>query len=233
MPTFREAENVHDLIQRVKAVRDDTDLNLSLLFVDDHSDDGTADRIRESDLPWVSVIVRTELPDLSRSVIEGLQLAPDNAIALVVMDADLSHPPEAIPQMLKQLEEGAEIVIASRYIPGGSTDAEWGLGRLIQSRVAGLLSRPLVKLSDPMSGFFALRPDVFRRGESQLNPVGYKIGLELIVKCQCQSIAEVPIHFSERIKGKSKLTMKVQLQYLQHILRLMWAKWTMSRHREG
>jgi dolichol-phosphate mannosyltransferase len=172
----------------------------------------------------VAVLERSGQRDLSRSVIDGLQVAPDNARALVVMDADLSHPPEAIPAMLDKLDSGNDMVIASRYMPGGTTDAEWGLGRMIQSRLAGWMSRPLVRLTDPMSGFFAIRPDVYERGKQRLNPIGYKIGLELIVMCQAEAIGEVPIHFSERIKGKSKLTLRVQWQYLRHVLRLMRAR---------
>ena len=103
--------------------------------------------------------------------------------------------------------------------PGGSTDDDWGILRWLNSRIATLLARPLTSARDPMSGFFTLRRADFEKAQ-HLNPVGYKIGLELIVKCGFDNIGEVPIHFVDRVHGESKLTLKEQLKYLQHIRRL-------------
>jgi dolichol-phosphate mannosyltransferase len=138
---------------------------------------------------------------------------------LVCMDADLSHPPEAIPQMLAKIEEGADFVIGSRYVNGGSTSDDWGFLRWINSRVATLLARPLTTARDPMAGFFAFRRSTYEGGRA-FNPVGYKIGLEFIVKCGCERVVEVPIHFEDRQLGKSKLTMRQQLLYIKHLRRL-------------
>jgi dolichol-phosphate mannosyltransferase len=138
---------------------------------------------------------------------------------LVCMDADLSHPPEAIPKMLHKLEEGADFVIGSRYVQGGSTSDDWGFLRWLNSRVATLLARPLTSARDPMAGFFAFRRSSFEAGHD-FNPVGYKIGLEFIVKCGCERVVEVPIHFEDRQLGKSKLTMRQQLLYIKHLRRL-------------
>lgn len=137
------------------------------------------------------------------------------------MDADLSHPPEKVPELIAGLQSGqADFVIGSRYVPGASMDAEWGLFRWLNSKVATLLALPLVRVKDPMSGFFALRRDVFLAA-GDLSPIGYKIGLELLVKTGCTEPAEIPIHFANRTIGESKLSVVEQLKYLAHLGRLL------------
>src|SRR6185295_17131879 len=153
----------------------------------------------------------------SAAVLDGLRRARGEI--LVCMDADLSHPAEMLPRMVDKLAAGADFVLGSRYAPGGTTSHDWGFLRWLNSRVATLMARPLTAVSDPMSGFFALRRATFESGEA-FNPVGYKIGLELIVKCRCERVVEVPIHFEDRRYGKSKLTLRQQLLYLQHLRRL-------------
>jgi len=105
------------------------------------------------------------------------------------------------------------------YPLGGTTAAGWGLFRYLNSKIATMLARPLTNATDPMSGFFALSRAVFARAENP-SPLGYKIGLELIVRCRCQDVREVPIHFSNREHGESKLTVQQQLLYLRHLARL-------------
>src|SRR5205814_2934642 len=135
------------------------------------------------------------------AVLHGARLAQHPVI--IVMDADLSHPPEAIPALLAALGS-SDFAVGSRYVPGGSTDDRWSLGRAINSRLATCLARPLTRVRDPLSGFFALRRSTLDAA-GPLNPLGYKIGLELLVKCPCRAIAEVPIHFASRARGRSKL----------------------------
>jgi dolichol-phosphate mannosyltransferase len=135
------------------------------------------------------------------------------------MDADLSHPPEALPDMLRKLAEGADFVVGSRYIDGGSTSDDWGFLRWLNSRAATMLARPLVNIRDPMAGYFALARTTFENGRD-FNPIGYKIALELIIKCRCERTVEIPIHFEDRQFGQSKLSFRQQLLYLQHIRRL-------------
>src|SRR5262249_7023890 len=163
-------------------------------------------------------IVRTHDRGLSPAVLDGLRAARYDVF--VVMDADLSHPPEKIPEMVRALQNGADFVIGSRYVAGGTTDAEWGLFRWLNSKVATLLAWPLTSARDPMAGFFALTRPTFERGQTVLNPIGYKIGLELLVKCHCGAVREVPIHFADRKFGSSKLSFKEQLRYIQHLRRL-------------
>jgi dolichol-phosphate mannosyltransferase len=217
VPTYNEAANLPHLIQRLARVREQHGLELDVLIMDDSSQDGSAELIAGRDEAWVKMVVRTRDRGLSPSVLDGMKQASGDIV--LCMDADLSHPPEAIPQMLRKLEEGADFVIGSRYVTGGSTSDDWGFLRWLNSRVATLLARPLTSARDPMAGFFALRRATFAGGRD-FNPVGYKIGLELIVKCGCERVVEVPIHFEDRQLGESKLTMRQQLLYLRHLRRL-------------
>ncbi len=217
VPTFREAENLAHLVERVGAVRQSSGLDLELLLMDDDSRDGSEEIVRGLALPWVRMVVRKGDRGLSQAVLDGMRRSEGDVI--VVMDADLSHPPERIPDMVRALEDGADLVVGSRFAEGGSTGDDWGVLRRLNSRAATLLALPLVRIRDPMSGFFALRTSTFAAGRD-LNPIGYKIGLELAVKCPIRRIVEVPIHFSQRRFGKSKLSLAEQLRYLQHLRRL-------------
>jgi dolichol-phosphate mannosyltransferase len=217
VPTFKEVENLPHLIDRVGRVRDELGLAIDMLIMDDDSRDGSAELVASRPEPWVKIVVRTADRGLSAAVLDGLRRATGEVV--VCMDADLSHPPQALPMMLAKLEAGADFVLGSRYVEGGSTSDDWGFFRWFNSRVATLLARPLTTVSDPMAGFFALRRSTFQNGR-EFNPVGYKIGLELMVKCGCERVVEIPIHFEDRQFGESKLTLKQQLLYLRHLRRL-------------
>ncbi|HKS16663.1 MAG TPA: glycosyltransferase family 2 protein [Planctomycetota bacterium] len=217
VPTYKEAESLPLLLDRLVKLRVDVPLDLELLIMDDNSRDGTEELIASRALPWVRLVVRTANRGLSPAVIDGLNLARNEVV--VVMDADLSHPPERIPDLLKALEEGGEFAIGSRYVAGASTDEAWGVFRWLNSKVATLLARPFTRVSDPMSGFFAFRRGLLERAD-ELNPIGYKIGLELLVKCGVRRVSDIPIHFAQRQKGESKLSLKEQLKYIQHLRRL-------------
>ncbi len=217
VPTYRERENIPHLIDRIARLKAQEGLEIELMFLDDQSRDGSVEAVAACGHDWVRIIERTGERGLSAAVIDGFRQARHPV--LICMDCDLSHPPEKIPQMILALSAGQQFVIGSRYVPGGSTDDDWGFFRWLNSRVATWLARPLTKVHDPMSGFFALRKADFDRAD-ELNPVGYKIALELIVKCGFQNVGEVPIHFTDRIHGESKLTLKEQLKYIKHLRRL-------------
>jgi dolichol-phosphate mannosyltransferase len=217
VPTFREAESLPLLIDRIALLKENSGLELELLIIDDDSRDGTEALIAARSEPWLQLCVRTVDRGLSQAVLFGLSRARGEL--LVVMDADLSHPPEVIPEMLASLRAGADFVLGSRYVQGGTTAEGWGLFRFLNSRVATYLARPLTRVSDPMSGFFALPRAVFERAENP-SPLGYKIGLELLVRCRCRAVREIPIHFSNRVRGESKLTLEQQLLYVRHLARL-------------
>lgn len=218
IPTYREADNARELLVRLGAVREASLPRLEAIIVDDASDDGIVGVIDELALPWVRLVVRRGERGLSTAVLAGMREAASDV--LVVMDADLSHPPERIVELVARIEDGADFAIGSRYVRGGSTDARWSVWRRLNSGVATALARPFTVARDPMSGFFALRRSTFEHAAA-LSPLGYKIGLELLVKCRCRRVDEVPIHFCERTRGQSKLTMKQQWLYVRHIGRLL------------
>ncbi len=221
VPTYREAENIPLLVRRIYVTMLDVPKDYEIIIVDDNSPDGIEHVVRDLKREGypIRLIVRTKERGLSSAVIRGFR--ESSAELLVCMDADLSHPPERLREMIEMLEqdESAEFVIGSRYVKGGSTDDDWGFFRLINSKVATALARPFTSVKDPMAGFFALPAHVFERARN-LNPCGYKIGLELIVKCGIANIQEAPIHFRDRLYGQSKLNFREQLRYLRHIKRL-------------
>ena len=218
VPTYREADNLPLLVPQITAALDSWPHEI--LVVDDDSNDGTdlaVETLRKQGHS-VRLVLRTDQRGLSSAVLRGFAEAKGTVLAC--MDADLSHPPEALSRMIKALEnERVEIVVGSRYVAGGTTDGKWSWLRKLNSKVATLMARPFCQISDPLAGYFALPRVVFERAEV-LNPVGYKIGLELIVKCDCTRVAEVPIHFSERCFGQSKLGLRQQIDYLRHLKRL-------------
>jgi dolichol-phosphate mannosyltransferase len=217
VPTYKEAENLPYLIDRVARVRETRNLDIDLVIVDDDSRDGSVEIVRSRPEPWVQVIVRTFDRGLSQAVLEGLRRA--HGEILVCMDADVIHGADALPQMLAKLEAGADFVLGSRYVVGRSTSDSWGFFRWLISRVATWLARPLSAAHNPMGGSFALRRSTFETGRD-LNPIGDTIALELIVKCGCERVVEVPVRFEDRRFGTSKVTLKQQLLYLQHLRRL-------------
>lgn len=218
VPTYREAENLPGLLERIGSVKDASGLDLEVLIMDDDSGDGTEEVVKGLGLPWVELVIRRKDRGLSRAVMDGFDRARNDV--LLCMDADLSHPPEKIPELVEALEAGHDFALGSRWVAGGGTDDEWGVFRWLNSVIAGWLARPLTSVKDPMSGFFALRREQYAAARESLNPVGYKIGLELLIKCRCKNAKEIPIHFADRQHGESKLTIKEQLRYLRHLARL-------------
>jgi dolichol-phosphate mannosyltransferase len=220
VPTYREAENLPRLMALLAEAMDASGWEWESIVVDDNSMDGTpailADLARRQ--PRLRYLIRQGQRGLASAVLAGFKLARHEY--LLVMDADLSHPPESIATLLEPLMKGrADFVIGSRYVPGGRTES-WGFFRWLNSVTATWLSRPLIgPVRDPMAGFFALPRTVLATAD-ELNPIGYKIALELMVKCRLQHILEVPIVFRNRTYGQSKLTLHEQFRYLEHLARL-------------
>ena len=219
IPTFLESLNIRTLVNEISRVMHEDDVDWEILIIDDDSNDGTIDiceKLIQDGMP-LRLVVRKNEKDLATAVLEGFKQA--KGTVFLVMDADLSHPPECIPRLYQSILAGAEFSLGSRYVEGGKTDDKWTVYRYINSKFATLLAKPLADISDPMSGFFALPRYVWERGRD-INPVGYKIGLELIVKCRPNRIDEIPIFFRTRKLGESKLSLRQQLLYLVHVLRL-------------
>lgn len=216
IPTYREAENIRVIVPMIARVLKDARMEVEIIVADDNSPDGTAQVAAELARGYpVRVHVRREERGLATAVVKGFDLASGDI--LVVMDADLSHPVEKIPDMVRPiLDDRCDITVGSRYVKGGGCD-NWPLPRRMISRFSGLMARGVTKLSDPTSGFMAVRRTVLDR--AVLDPAGWKIVLEVVVKTRAR-VEEVPIVFADREKGESKLSTRVQAQYIAHLLRL-------------
>ncbi len=219
VPTYNERENVAALVRRVAATL--SHYSYEILIIDDNSADGTAELARSLANKYpIKVIVRRDKRGLASAVVDGIGYASGQVIG--VMDADLQHPPEVIPDLVKEIEEGADIAIASRYAKGGSS-AGWSLTRKIISRGAIIIAHLLLpatrKVSDPMSGFFMFRKSVV--SEAHLQPTGYKRLLEILMEGKFQKTGEVPYTFATRDRGASKLNTRQQVDYLRHVFSLM------------
>ena len=218
VPTYREVENVPDLVESVGAALSGRGFAWELLLVDDASDDGTEAAVaRLAERFPIRIEVRRDAPrDLSLAVLDGIRLARYDRVC--VMDADLSHPPERIADLVAALDEGCELAVGSRYAPGGRIEGAWSPYRRLNSWTATRLARPLVRCADPLSGFFATDrrrlPD-----RAELDPIGYKIALELMVRGGPR-VREVPIAFRDRDRGASKMNWRQQFNYLRHLGRL-------------
>jgi dolichol-phosphate mannosyltransferase len=220
VPTYNERDNITPLVERISRAMSLRDYEV--VFVDDNSRDGTAELINSLSGQYpVKALVRQDERGLATAVIHGIEHSEGNTI--VVMDADLQHPPEVISALLNKMENGADIAIASRYVEGGGMK-EWGLVRKMVSKGAIMLAHLLLpatrKVKDPVSGFFAFKRQAL--GKSRLKPTGYKILLEILIEGKFQTAAEVPFTFENRSLGESKLNARQQIEYLKHLSSLMW-----------
>lgn len=218
VPTLREAASLAPLTEAVFAALADEPYTTELIIVDDDSQDGTDTVISELSQAYpVRLVVRKGERGLSTAVLRGFTEA--RGAVLAVMDADGSHPPAVLPGLVAPVRAGqADFVIGSRHVSGGQID-DWPWTRRVTSTVAGSLARGLTPVRDPMSGFFCLRREVWT-GCGPLAPLGYKIGLELLVRSHCTRVLEVPITFTDRLAGRSKMTLRTQWAYLRHLARL-------------
>jgi len=217
VPTYNERGRLGALLERLFAACDREGLAIDVVVVDDNSADGTGDVAEE----WatrraVRVIHRIGKLGLGSAVLEGLALARTEIVG--VMDADLSHPPELLPKLFRTItSRGLDVVVASRYIPGGGT-AMWPLRRQLLSRLACALTRPVTPVRDAMSGFFMLRRE--RLSGFRTSVRGFKIGLEILVRSRPRSLAEVAYVFVDRTDGVSKMSFKEGFGFLTQLVRL-------------
>jgi dolichol-phosphate mannosyltransferase len=217
LPTYNESASLPVLIPKIVEALASARLRGEIIVVDDASPDRTADIARElaGTLP-VRVLERTDERGLATAVIAGFRMA--RAEVCVVMDADGSHPIDALPKMVRMvLADQAEIVVGSRHVPGGGS-TDWPLFSQLKSRFAASLAVGLSGMTDPTTGYMAVRRSVFER--VQLDPVGWKIVLEMVVKAHPARLAEVPIVFADRELGESKQSVRVLGQYLEHLYKL-------------
>lgn len=215
LPTYNERECIARIHGRIDEVL--RPYAHEIIVVDDSSPDGTADLIRglAASGPY-ELLLRPARAGLSSAVLDGCRRAQGEVVC--VMDADGSHPPELLPRLIDPVRSGAaEFALASRRVRGGSEEGLPPTRRLI-SWSASLLAWPLTRVHDPMSGFFAVRRRVLERGP--LVPTGFKVGLEILVKCRPFPVIEVPFRFGERLAGESKLGPSTIASYGEHLVRL-------------
>lgn len=222
IPTFNESANVAELLTQLAAALPGQ-VPCEVIFVDDSTDDTPAvitEAARHSRLA-VSVMHR-EIPEggLGGAVAMGLRAA--RAPWVVVMDADLQHPPTLVPELIAAGERAsADLVVATRYAGGGGREGLDGGFRKFASGGSTFLAKTIFRrqlrdVSDPMSGFFAVRATALNA--DVLRPLGYKILLELIVRCRLRRVTEVPYQFQDRFAGESKANFAEGLRFLRHLM---------------
>ena len=211
VPTYNEAGSLPPLVERLASAM--AGHTWELVVVDDGSPDGTADvaaRLSATHPVWV--VRRAGKAGLASAVIAGFNESRGDI--LVVMDADLSHPPETVPALVKAIDDGADLAVGSRYVKGGAT-MDWPLRRRVVSRVACLIGNVLVPVRDATSGFFAVRRTAI--DGVRLNAIGFKIGFEVIARARTKTVVEVPYTFRDRELGASKFGRREVVQYLQQV----------------
>jgi dolichol-phosphate mannosyltransferase len=215
IPTFNEESNIRNIIMAVDAVFHEHALNGQILVVDDKSSDRTISVVNDLKRTHenVDILVREHDHGLSQSVADGFSHAASEIF--IVIDADFSHPPALIPRMYEEIRKGNDIVIGSRYMKGGGIK-KWPLRRKVISTGATFLGRLLFpEISDPVSGFFAIRKSVLTH--TSLKPRGYKILLEVLGKGIWENDIEIPFEFVDREIGSSKLRVKTILDYIWQV----------------
>jgi dolichol-phosphate mannosyltransferase len=209
IPTYLEAENISDVLHGVRANAPHADV----LVVDDSSPDGTADlaKTTNDDLGGIDVLVRPDKGGLGVAYRAGFEHAFAHDYQVIVqMDADLSHDPAALPELLAKIDDGADIAIGSRYVKGGRIP-NWPLVRRLLSRVGNLYASTVLGLGvrDATAGFRAYRAEVLRAiGADTTKATGYGFQLELSYRSHRQGadIVEIPITFNDRVRGESKMS---------------------------
>jgi dolichol-phosphate mannosyltransferase len=223
IPTYNESKNVAELVRQLTALLDPVlGTGYELIVVDDDSPDKTWELAADltATYPRLRVIRRQGERGLSTAVIRGWQAARGEVLA--VIDADLQHPPEVTVELWKAMDRGADLAVGSRHVEDGGV-SDWSLFRRAMSRGAQLLGLALLpgvlgRVSDPMSGYFMIRRDAI--GDAVMSPLGYKILIEVIGRGRIKTIREVGYVFRERTEGESKVTWRLYIEYLRHLVRL-------------
>lgn len=221
VPTYNERERLEELVTAVCSAAQADGLAIQMVIVDDNSPDGTGDVADALSARFpVKVVHRAGKLGLGTAVVAGFAVA--DAPVVGVMDADFSHPPALVPRLFDAMHStGADVVVGSRYIAGGSTP-NWPLKRRVLSRVACLLARGLSPIRDAASGFFLIRRDIARG--TTIKAGGFKICLELVVRSGAASLVEVPYRFDDREAGDSKMSLREAAGYVYQLRDLYWLR---------
>ncbi len=214
VPTYNERDRLPELVRAICDVYAAAGIDGELVIVDDNSPDGTGKLADELAVRFpITVIHREGKLGLGTAVIDGFNAA--HAEIVGVIDADLSHPPDLVPRMLRAMQDArADIVIGSRYVPGGGTK-NWELSRVLMSKFACQLARGLTPVKDVTSGFFLIRRDA-AQGVT-ISAGGFKICLELLIRSAPKLVIEVPYMFTGRTAGESKMNIQEAAGYLKQL----------------
>lgn len=221
IPTYNERDNIEETL-RATVESLEGKLPYEVIVVDDDSPDGTWEIVKRfaAVSPGVRLVRRTGgTRDQAHAIVEGFRVA--RGAILGKMDADGSHDPRALAALVAKIDAGFEVVIGSRYADGG-TISSWPLPRRMLSTVGTAIVRALMKMDvdDPLSGFWVIRREVFERAAKHRFTDGFKVLLQLCVRGQARQIAEVPIEFRDRTRGKTKLRPAVLLKSLNSLVSL-------------
>lgn len=226
VPTYNEKDRLSELVDAVFSACDERRVAVELIVVDDNSPDGTGALADQLAVGRRMIVVHREGKlGLGTAVVAGFARA--TAPIVGVMDADFSHPPALLPTLHQAFHQmRADVVVASRYIEGGSTP-NWPRGRRMLSRLGCLLARPLTPIRDAASGFFLIRKEVAQ--STKIKAGGFKICLELVVRAWPHRIVELPYRFEDRELGESKMSWREAARYLVQLRDLMWFRFTGPR----
>jgi len=224
IPTYNESQNIINILKSIGSNLPKNFLTQAII-VDDNSPDGTG-KIVEDYLKnlkkiagyTIEIIHRKAKDGLGSAILNGIQHAKGDTI--VVMDSDFSHPPQIIPKLIESVKKYKfDIAVASRYIKGGNIQG-WSLKRKIMSKFATLIAKKGLGITakDPMSGFFAFKKNILNG--LNIDAIGYKILLEILVKTKNVTITEIPYTFQDRELGSSKLNLKIILDYYKSVWKL-------------
>lgn len=221
IPTLNEAGNIDRILTQAISALSNTKYDYEIVIVDDGSTDGTVDKAwhwTERD-PRIRLIMRSGERGLAGAVLYGWSRSQSDLLG--VMDADLQHPPELLPELLKETER-ADIAIASRYATSDGMNG-WNPLRAAISRLSTLAASPLIsrkhlRVTDPMSGFFVIHRKCIEGLTFQTT--GFKLLLEILVRGRVRTVREIPYHFGLRHAGRSKASAAVALHYLHLLTRL-------------
>ena len=222
VPTYNECENIAVLLESLSGLLISLDGDYEVIVVDDASPDGTAEIVADfaKQIPAVQLIRRESKRDLSAALSDGFDSA--KGTYLIAIDADLQHDPAAVMRMLALAENSAlGLVVATRYADGGGT-SNWHGARLWLSRTATRIAAWILrtKISDPLSGYFLLRRDIWQSIRATLQPSGFKLLLDIIAVSPQLQHAETGYQFSARTRGDSKLGFIVAWKFFIVLLRL-------------
>lgn len=222
IPTYNEAKNLPPFFEEIDRIIDKAKFDLEYIVVDDNSPDGTGQIAEDLKLKYpIRVIHRAGKLGLGSAVIEGFKMSDREIIG--VMDADLSHDPGILNQLLSSLEQGYDIVMGSRFEEGGVVE-NWTISRMLISKSGVGLARLLTKVKDPLSGYFFLKRRVIAGLE--LKTAGYKILLEILVKGKYDKVLELPYNFRMRRFSTSKLNYQEYLQFIWQLI--IYSLYTLS-----